>query len=341
MIRKNILLSLTTVFFLYSCGEKKESENKEVAHKVTIQTVASQNGAEYLNYSGTIEADNTVMIGFLVSGKIINVNVQEGQHITTGQLLASVEQQSYQYAYDIAKATFIKAEDNFNRLKELYDKKSLPESDFIAAKSGLMQAKANVSLANKQLKDTRLYAPFSGIITQKITDIGATAAPGVPAFTIVKTDRIYATASITESEISLLKIGTAATINVPSAGKEMEGRVTLINPQGDNLSKTFLAKIRLDNPGGQLLPGMIANIHINTGKSLPEIVVPSKAVLRDLNNISYVFVTKDNKTAFKKRVTVTRISGVENVVIGDGLALGEKLIVTGVNKIEDGSPIQL
>lgn len=86
---------------------------------------------------------------------------------------------------------------------------------------------------------------------------------------------------------------------------------------------------------------MIANIHINTGKSLPEIVVPSKAVLRDLNNISYVFVTKDNKTAFKKRVTVTRISGVENVVIGDGLALGEKLIVTGVNKIEDGSPIQL
>ncbi len=345
-IKKSSILLLGTVVLLASCGGKGKQETavKTDPVKVSVQKTELSSGPEILTYSGSIEADNSVNIGFGVSGRVTAVSVQEGQKVSKGQLLASIETGTYQNALAVAGAGQEQAQDNFNRLNQLYLKNSLPERDYIAAKVALAQSKANREIAAKNLRDTRLYASFSGIVSQKLTEAGATAAPGVPAFTIVKTDQVYAVASITENEISSLKIGDAADISVPSLNQTIHGRVTIINPQADNNSKTYTVKIRLNNSGGQMLPGMIADISINTGKSRSALTVPAQAVLKDPSGTSYVYILKSEKgktTAFKKRVEMESMAGASNVVIKSGLNPDDKVIISGQTRLEDGKAVTL
>ncbi|SDX23941.1 RND family efflux transporter, MFP subunit [Lutibacter oricola] len=331
------LLVITSLIFFISCSEKKKETKEKKIHKVEITKITSNTQKEILTYSGTIEADNTVSLGFMTSGRVSNILVQEGVKVRKGQLLANIDATSYKNAFDIANAGLELANDNFNRLKQLYDKGSLPERDFIAVKVAVAQANANKNLAAKNLTDTKLYAPFSGMITQKLTEVGAIAAPGVPAFTIMKTDKVYATASISESEISKLKIDSDAMVEIPSMKKTFQGKVAIINHSADALTRTFTVKIRLDNSESQLLPGMISNININTNNMQNIIAIPANTVLRDANNISYVYVVQNN-TAIKKRVTIGNFTG-NNVIVTDGLSTNDVLVSKGYTNIKDGQEV--
>ncbi len=333
-----VITSITLLFV--GCKNNEQVDSKVVAQKVAVNKIVPQMLSEILDYSGTIEPDNSVALAFSVAGRITAINVQEGQYVRKGQLLAAVETITYQNAFDIAKAGYEQALDNFNRLNELYKKGSLPERDFIAVKSGLTQATANKNIAKKNLIDTKLFAPFSGIITRKITEVGAIVAPGVPAFNLIKTDLVYATASVGENEISSLSVNDDVLVKIPVLDKNIKGKVTIINPQADNFSKTYLIKIRLKNTDGKLMPGMNANIEINTGINKDVIAIPAKSIVKDLNDISYVFIATKNNIAFKKRITISKIIGVDKVIVTSGLSKGDNLIIAGQTKLEDGSPIQ-
>ncbi|ALJ06283.1 hypothetical protein APS56_14570 [Pseudalgibacter alginicilyticus] len=336
---KQIITLTTLILLLVGCSDKKKTVKPTIIPKVTVKKIQTSSETEVLNYSGTIEADNTVSLGFSVPGRISKVYVQEGQKVKRGQLLAAIDQTTYKNAFDIANAGLEQANDNFNRLHSLYEKGSLPERDFIAVKVAVAQANANKNLAEKNLADTNLYAPFSGMITAKLTEIGATAAPGVPAFTVMKTDKVYAKASITESEIAKLKIGTDAKVEISSLDEIFNGKVAIVNPSADALTRTFNVKVRLDNNEDKLLPGMISTIKINTGNTVNVISIPSENVVRDANNILYVFMVKNNK-AIKKRVSLGNFKGNE-VIVTEGLAIGDSVVIAGNKNLKDGQTVSL
>lgn len=341
MLKKNILFILSIMLLGSGCGQKKPDQNQKAASvNVSVKEIEVSSQPQVLEYSGSIEADNTVSIGFSVPGRVNAVMVQEGEHVAKGQLLASIEQNSYQNNLAVAAASLEQAQDNFSRLDQLYKKGSLPERDYIAGKTVLAQARANKETASKNVHDTKLYASFSGIVTHKLTEAGAAGGPGVPAFTIVKTDKVYAVAAINENEISLLKIGADAAISISSLNKTLSGKVTIINPQADDMSKTYAVKVRLDNGQGQLLPGMIADISINSGRIQNAVIIPAQAVVRDPDNINYVFTAKADHTAFKKRVNISKMTGTSDVVVKDGLQAGDKIIISGQTNLQDGTPVK-
>ena len=327
------------ILLLISCSEEKEAPKTVPVPKVSVKEIKATAHAEAFHYSGTIEADNTVMLGFSVPGRVSQVVVQEGQKVSKGQLLAVVDATTYQNAFDIANAGLEQVKDNYRRLKSLYDKGSLPERDYIAVKVAVAQANANKNLAAKNLSDTKLYAPFSGIITSKMTDMGATVAPGVPAFTIMKTDQVYAKAAIIESEISKLGIGRSAIVEIPSLNESFTGTVAIVNPSADALTRTFNVKVRLNNSENKLLPGMISNITIKTGTDIGAITVPTESIVRDADDILYVYVVED-KRAIRKRISVGGFKGNE-VLVTKGLSIGDKVVVMGQRDIRDGQTVSL
>lgn len=342
LVKPNVIpfiLGFTTMISLWSCESSKEKKIETSTFTVAVEKVQGSTGAEVYDYSGTLEADNTVNLPFSVSGRVLNIHVEEGQHVVKGTLLASLEADRYQSAYEIALANYTMASDNFKRNEDLYNRGSLPERDFIVAKSNLAQANANKELAAKDLSDTELRAPFTGIITNKITEVGAITAPGSPAFTLTKTDVMYATAAISESEIAHLSIGDSVTITVPALDKQLLGSVNILNPQADNYSRTFEVKVKLANEDGAILPGMLAQLHINTGEQKQYITVPTNSILKDTDNIAYVFLAQANKTAMKKRITIERATGMNKVIVSQGLKKGDLLIVKGQSKLYDGSAI--
>ncbi|MGY0037342.1 efflux RND transporter periplasmic adaptor subunit [Pedobacter sp. NJ-S-72] len=200
-------------------------------------------------------------------------------------------------------------------------------------------AKANRDLSSKKVTDTRLHAPFTGILTEKLIESGASAAPGVPVFTLVKTDQVYARISVSESEIANLSSGVNALIDVPVLDKKLEGKVNIINPKAEKTSKNYAVKIRLNNSDGKLLPGMIANILIKTGRKRNTILIPAQSIVRDPDNITYVFIAKDNNTAIRRRITTSAITGMNEVIVISGISSGDQLIISGQTKLEDGARI--
>jgi len=338
-VRKKAFIILI-VPLAVACSHSQQEETKANAPiKVAVREIAPQTRPEILHYPGTIEADNTVALGFSVAGRVNNVNVQEGQQVSQGQLLAEVEPEDYTNAFQIATAAEEQVADNFTRLQELHNKGSLPERDFIAAKSAMEQAQANVRIAAKRLADTKLYAPYAGIMSAKQIEKGASAAPGMPAFTMLKTDKVYAKAPIAESDISKLTPGKEVKVIIPVLNDSLKGTIAIINPQADNTSRTYAVKIRLDNSSKKLLPGMLTEMLVYTGGQQPTILIPANAVVRDADDITYVFVASDNKS-IRKRVTLHGVTTDNEVVVQSGLQTGDRLIIQGQTRLEDGNPVQ-
>ena len=339
-ILKQISLLIFASVVWAGCGKPTEEKAVAIPLKVNARKLTTSGMSEALAYSGTIEADNSVSLGFSVSGRVTSVFVQEGQHVSAGQLLASLETIDYQNNVLLAAAALEQAEDNFNRLNELFNKGSLPARDHLAAKVALSQAEVNKSIASKRLSDTKLYAPFSGIVTIKAIEKGATVSPGIMAFTIVKTDLVYAQISVSESEISRLAVGTEAAIAVPALQDTIAGKITIINPQADATTRSFTVKVRLANPKGRLLPGMLANIKISTNRQLDALTVPVESVVRDAEEITYVFVVDEKNRAIRKRVVIEGLL-MNEIIVSEGLRLGDRVITQGQNQVKDGQIVSL
>lgn len=335
-IRQTVFACTFTVVAA-SCGTKEEQKPALAPVKVTVQEITATSRPQELRYPGTIDPDNTANIGFAVAGVINNVAVQEGDHVGQGQLLATVDATEYANALAIANAGLEQAQDMYKRLEGLYKKGSLPEKDFIEIKTKVAQATANKSINAKHIADSRLYAPMSGIVTAKLIERGSTAAPGIPAFTIIKTDQVYVRISIPESEVGSIKKGMQVMVSVPTLGDSLSGTVSIINPQADANSKTYNVKVRLNNAGGTLLPGMIAQTFISTGKNMDGISIPASSVVRDANDITYVFVVTSDKKAIRKRITTNAAVGNNEVLVKDGLAPGDKLVIAGQTRLKDGT----
>ncbi len=326
---------------LAGCGNKAVQQEQQAPVKVSVFKVSTSDIPREFSYSGTIEPDNTADIGFAVPGVVNSILVEEGQTVKQGQLLAAIDATEYSNALAIATAGLEQAEDMYNRLNDLYQKGSLPAKDYIDIRTKVAQAKANKQISAKHISDSRLYSPISGIIAARKIERGSAAAPGVPAFTIVKTDMVYAKAAIPESEVGSFKQGTIAKVYIPTLQDSVSGKITIINPQADAVSRTYNIKIKIPNSNGSLLPGMLANISINTGKSLSSLTVPATAVVRDADDITYVFIAGTQHKAIRKRITVGALTGKNEVVVTTGLQGGEQVITTGLSNLKDGASINL
>jgi RND family efflux transporter MFP subunit len=341
MFLKRSTLAVIVSLAVLACGKKQEEKAPPVTPtKVTVQEIKTGNQAETLRYSGTVEAENSVQLGFSVPGTVSSVLVNEGQLVKAGQLLASIDPTEYDNALLIANAGLEQAEDMYMRLNGLYQKGSLPAKDFIEIKSRVAQARANKNLAVKRVKDTKLYAPMSGIVTAKLVERGAMAAPGAAAFTIINISKVYARVSIPESEIGKISKGQNANVSISTIGQKLVGKITIINPMADAATKSYSVKIQLANAQGKILPGMIADAEISTGKSIGAITVPTQAIVRDADDITYVFVTSGNNKAIRKRITASGLKGNE-VVISEGLQSGDRVVISGQTKLKDGAAISL
>lgn len=306
--------------------------------KVNVVEIKQEIHAQELKYSGTIEPENTALVSFAVPGVIDKIMVEEGQYVKQGQVLAYIDDTEYRNGLVIAMAGLAQAEDLYARLSSLYQKGSLPAKDFIEIQTRVAQARANQEISSKHIKDSRLLAPMSGTVTKKMIEKGSVVSPGVPAFQIVKTDKVYARVAVPESEVGAVGRDMASGVFVKTLNGHFSGEVFTINPLADPVAKTYEVKVKLDNPEGRLLPGMIADVSILTGRDINIITVPARAVVRDADELSYVFVANEQNEATLKRVEVKGIVGANELIVS-GLRIGDKVVVDGQSRLKEGSTL--
>ena len=161
------ILTLTVLVALTSYSEKKQADQEQTV-RVKVQQIQSEavNGEQ--GFSGTIEESSGTSLSFSVSGTIKKIYVSAGQTVSAGQLIAEIDPTTLQNAYTIAKTSLEQIEDTYNRMKELHDSGSLPDMQWIQIENQLKSSRASEAMAKKSLSDTKLIAPFSGYMPQRM-----------------------------------------------------------------------------------------------------------------------------------------------------------------------------
>ncbi len=310
--------------------------------KVKVQKLETASGSAGQSYIGTIEESVSVPLSFLVTGTVEKVLADEGQNVSKGQLLAVLNSESYQNAYQVSLSKQKQAEDAYNRLEPVYKKGSLPEVKFVEIETGLEQAKSLTSISAKNLKDCKLYAPSSGTIGKRMIEPGMSIIPGNPVFQLVKIEKVNVKIPVPENEISGIAKGQTVKIEVPALGnQQFEGKVTEVGVLSNPLSHTYMIKAELNNPERMLKPGMVCEASLSNPAFANRMIIPLSAVQAKNNGEKFVFVTNADASQAVKKPVETGALVSNGVVIKSGLTAGDMIIVEGYQKISDHSPIQI
>ena len=343
---KSAALAIISVASLASCANKEEG-GSTAANAVAVKEITvgdEYSGADSYGYSGTVEEDASTALSFAVAGTIRQLNVKPGDRVSKGQLIATVDPSTLRNSYDMAHAARAQAEDACQRYKQLHDKGSLPDIKWVEAQSALQEAVAAENIARKNLADCNLYAPCSGVISEKYAEPGQNVGPGIPVAKLATTGNLNVKISVPEGEIAGISVGQRANIRIEALDDKMfEGRVIEKGVIADAMSRSYAVKIRIDSPSRDLLPGMVSDVRLakpqkpetDTGR---EIVIPANAIQLGDDNSYFVWVDEKGKAA--RRTVVCGEFRADGVVIASGLKPGDKLIVEGQQKVCTGTTVK-
>ena len=328
---------LITALLLWSCN-KKETQTHEDA--VSVRTQKVEAGAQSVNKSfmGVIEEEDGANVTFGVLGTVIRVMVDEGQFVRKGQAMAETDGQNVRNAYEMSASTLAQTEDAYRRMKNLYDKGTLPEIRMVEMESMLTKAKAAEAMSRKNVDEIVLRAPFDGYVAQAAVHEGSSVMPGVTGFKLVKIDKVKVSVSVPEKEISKIKKGTDVNFTVSALGDSVfMGRVVNKGVVANIINHTYTVKVLVENRSHTLLPGMVCKVHIKDVSADYSILVPQDAI-QISGKETFVWMVKQGK-AHRQAVTTGEIYSA-GVVIETGLTNGDVIIVQGQNKVSEGMSVK-
>ncbi|OXA93396.1 efflux RND transporter periplasmic adaptor subunit [Flavobacterium hercynium] len=327
--------------FLVVCSCNSKVDLKEVAAiPVSIQHIKLDDSAYQQEYIGTVESDKTVEVSFILPGTIEQVLVNEGQRVIKGQLLAKLNTTSVKNAHDVSVATLKQAEDAYKRLSSMYEQRSLPEIQFIDVKTKLEQARAGEEITRKNLEQCAIYAPLTGVIGKKYFEAGANVMPGSPVFTVMDIANVKIKAAIPEREISNLYEGSKAKVIVSALDNTpFQGILTEKGVSANPVSHTYDIKIRVKNPSGKIVPGMVCRTYLGSGDSKSTIIVPLRSVQVDYSGKRFVWLKDKNDKAVYREVKLGNLSQ-NGVQVNSGLVEGDLLITAGYQNISEGTIVK-
>ncbi len=345
-MKKNLtyILLTATALNIAGCGQKKtaaETAQASPAIPVVVKQTHSSATVNEISISGNIEGNQTVKLGFLVAGKINYIAIPEGSSIGAGQLLSSLEPENYRIAKDMSDASLTQVQDEYNRLQTMHERGSVSEGDFTKISNGLKQAAAQNRLQAKNLSDTRLVSPISGVLLKKGTEVGEIVGSGMPLFVVSDIRTVKVSAALPESELQYVKIGQQARVYVSALDSTFTGKVTEVGSAAEATTRAFTVKIELANPQLLIRPGMTAEVKLAAGVHQQLLALPGEAILHDIDNSAYVFVAdKAKNQAFKRKVTLGTMVG-NDIVITSGLREDDWVVVGGQHNLHDGFAITI
>ena len=324
---------------LSGCTANQKKDQK--ADYVSVKTIKADANTHVVgkNYMGTIEEEDGANVSFGVVGTVVKVMVDEGQFVRKGQAMAEVDGQNVRNAHEISAATLNQAEDAYKRLKNLYDKGTLPEIKMVEMETALAKAKAAEAISRKSVDEIVLKAPFSGYVASSTVHVGASAVPGVTGFKLVKIDRVKVALSVPEKEIGKVNVGQKVSFTVSALGdQEFSGKIVSRGVTASAISHAYEVKAVVENHNHQLLPGMVCKVRLeNTGGDY-SIVVPQQAI-QISGQEKFVWIVKDGK-AHRQGVTTGDVIN-EGVVVETGLMSGDVIIVEGQNKVSEDVKVKV
>ncbi len=311
--------------------------------------------------AGMLAPVRSVALGAEVAGQVVEVAVEEHATVAAGALIARLDQALPQAALEQAKANRGVAEATLSQARaELHRQRDLAkrgiasavelervETDADRAAAELARARAQVLDAETRLAKTRIVAPFAAVVSSFDLEPGAYLAPGQVVAQLLDVSQLEIEVGVGEREVGALRAQQPAEVRVDVfPGETFGGRVHRVGRAPDQQTRRYPIPVRLTDPSGRLLPGMLATVRFEIGEARPTLRVPRRALQTEFD-LTYVFeiVTEkdgvDQGRLVRHRVEARRVPFRPDLVdVTSGLEGGERLVITGVGDLRDSMEVR-
>jgi RND family efflux transporter MFP subunit len=304
-----------------------------VAVKVVPATLRQQAATEEI--VGTVRSKTRAVIESKVSGRIDQLAVEPGQAVKAGELLAKIDIREYQARADQAKAMLQQATKDLERYEALRATNAVAKSEIDAVEARHAVAQAALREAEATLANTLVTAPFSGVVTRKLAEMGDLAGPGRPIAELEDPQNLRFETQLPEALRDHIKLGASMNVSISNQPNAVSGIVSEISPVADPASRTYLVK--LDLPGSQTLrSGQFGRVAIPLNE-VPILVIPA-AALRKQGQMELVMIHQNGKAHL--RLVKSGSSTAEEVQILSGILENDEIIIPESSmNIRDGQPV--
>jgi membrane fusion protein (multidrug efflux system) len=320
---------------------KKQAAGAPAGYAVQAIVVAAKEAPveESLALVGSLAANEMVELKSESEGTVQEIRFTEGQRVQTGDPLVLLDETKFAAAASEAEANFKIAQSNYERAKKLFEDRLVSKQEFDQNSASFQGARAAFDYKKRQLKDARITAPFSGVVSSRRISPGQVIDKNTLLTILVDLDPVKVEFNVPERFIGQLKIGQKIVVKLAAyPGRSFDGEVYFIAPYVDEILRTALLKAKIPNPNNELKPGMFANLDLSLQIKDKAIVVPESAVLSSGDRtIVYIVDNQDNAQVRPVRLGI-RQAGIVEVL--SGLKAGERVVAEGIQKVRPGGKVK-
>ncbi|HMB59773.1 MAG TPA: efflux RND transporter periplasmic adaptor subunit [Xanthomonadales bacterium] len=321
-------------------GSIPEAEEEVAAIPVEVVTVSSDDVSAFYSGTTTIEADEQAVVVSQITGVVLTINAEEGDYVEAGKVLAKVETDRYALEVERSNAALKRLETDYQRKKELFEKKLVSADDFERVSAEYEAQKAAVGLARLELKYTNIQAPISGYVSERMVRAGNLVELHQPVYRITSYDPLLAVLHVPERELSVLHKGQPVSVKLDALPTTVfTGEVIRISPVVDPGTGTFRVTAEVNDPEGMLKPGLFGRVDILYDRRENVPVIPRTAVVTE-DEASHVFVIGEDSNVTRRSVRLGyERNGLVEVI--EGVSPGERVVTAGKGSLSDGSRVEV
>ena len=359
---KKVLVLLIASFLLVtlfdSCGrpdprkrafKRPKTSNRQVQAKartvtderIPVEVMPVQRGdiSKYLLLSSNLETEVMADVYSRIQGIVDSIFKEEGQYVKKGDVLLTLEAKEYDLAEQKARVEYEQQLKNFQRLQKMHEKNLLSDEEYEKARYQLKATEIAWNEAKLKLDFTKVRAPISGRVGQRLAKIGERIQPTDKLFSVVDNSQVIAVVYVPEKNMNEVRIGQKAYVTSDYfKNQKFSAWIKRISPVVDPSSGTFKVTVGVRNQGGKLRPGMFVNVHIVLDTHKNVVLVPKNAVVYENENM-FAYVVRDS-VAQKIRLQ-TGYEDNEKVEVLTGIEEGEPIIVVGQAGMKDHTPVRI
>lgn len=347
---KNYLFSLgiATAFLVSSCQEK--AETKEFIRPVKLVEAASLDFIEK-SFPAVVSADQFSNLAFKMSGPLVSMNINEGQRVKRGTVVAEIDETDYRLDLEAKKASYQNALSQKNRAEVLLTKNAVSIQEYESSKTAYTNAKSAYEVAKRTLEDTKLRAPFDGFIQKKYVENYQRVQPGQEIVCLINPERIQVNFTIPETNIMYFNNPNTVYVEFDTyKGKLFKARVKEFieaSPDGSGVP-VFLY---IDDPDFSVEKYKISVgfscrvvVKIENRSQVNGVGVPLSAIVfNNKTNSKAVFVYDANEKKVRQCNVEDKgvIVGRDEVIVHGNLKVGDRVVSAGANKLVDGQQVKV
>ncbi|MFO7740362.1 MAG: efflux RND transporter periplasmic adaptor subunit [Desulfatiglandaceae bacterium] len=337
------------------CNQDTEENPQETAKDIRVEVVSVQKKSfrETVRGIGTLRARETVEISPEMAGILRDTHFEEGQPVKRGDLLFTIDDSKLNRqlrernaALEEAKARMEKAEKTAERISKLYKRHTVSEerwdqavTEVEAARAEVNRLSAALELTRERFKDTRIRAPFRGVVSKRHVDPGDYVRRGEVMVTLYDTENMEAEVKIPERHMHRVQSEQKAELRIPAFPESVfSGRVRFVSPAVAEHTRDFLVKVSVENSERKLKPGTFAGVTLITAVRESRPAVPEEALVATREG--YIVFVVENGKARRRTVRIgQRDAGM--VEIREGARVGDIVVRTGHMRLSDGDRVSI